>query len=1039
MKSNKLFKGILLLILTTFFIGNVYSQTCPEDMVSYWKFEEVGDTAYSDYIGGHNATAAVVLANDPDGLVGNAKYFDGTKYAVVQDHADYSFPANSSFTVEFWVKLSDASFSGTNQVIMGQRDPSSSGPFWFVGIQHSSGKVIFEMQDGTGTWREVVSPSGIANGVWHHVVAIRDEATNSNLLYVDGGNLTTIEYDYSGSFDANDDITMGCFKGGSGIPSYFFQGSLDEAVIYDRALTSVEVSAHKTLGDNGIGYCDGYSPSFISVPSLKAAVGSPYSYTAHATGFQGSMNYSLLTKPTGMNINQTTGLITWTPTSTSQDGTVMILADNNQPPADTQSFRIFIAEAPDCPSNLSVLLNLNEGAGPIYADYYGTHDATASVSPAATNGIVEGGQVFNSMTKIDIPDIGDEFDWWQSDNFSIEFWMKTSTSETMVCVGRHRKAGDYDTLAAWWVGTNSSGEATFSLRDNNASPKLFEISGGSSLADNQWHHIIAVRQGSSSQENRLYVDGEEVASVSTNYNNSFRADIPTEINVGYWNRAHSWDNEYHFIGTLDEVAIHDRAITLPDAVLYYNGGNPTGHCAPGNYAPSFISDPVVTATQDILYTYNIEVDDVDQSDLLTVTAPSIPEWLDLSFIPGQKVALLSGTPANQDVEPVSVTLRVSDGQAHKDQIFTIDVENVNDPPSIGSTPDLSVDEDSLYSYTLIINDDDPSDVITMTPLTIPGWLTFSQTPGARTATLEGTPEDADEGDNPIDISITDGTVTINETYTLVVNAVNDAPIISDQRDLSIDEDQTITLVLSDFTVDDEDNTPEQLTLSVQAGNDYTYFGNEVTPLENFFGTLTVPVVVSDQSDDSEVFNTIITVNPINDPPVITSIPDLTVNMKSLYAYAFVATDADGDPVSYKAVDLPGWLQFSASTGILTGTPQWEDRGEHLIVLSATDGTEIVDDIFTITVGTNAIADVEEQSFRVYPVPAKEVLYLEFAELSEETVINIYSSIGVIMKSLTTPGNTEKLSIEISELDAGAYYCVLKNNSMHQTVKFVVSE
>ena len=84
---------------------------------------------------------------------------------------------------------------------------------------------------------------------------------------------------------------------------------------------------------------------------------------------------------------------------------------------------------------------------------------------------------------------------------------------------------------------NSAGEATFSLTDNNAIPKTFEISGGPYLFDNQWHHVIAVRNGSG-QQNILYVDGAEAAIVSTNYANSFKADLPTPITVGYWKRVY---------------------------------------------------------------------------------------------------------------------------------------------------------------------------------------------------------------------------------------------------------------------------------------------------------------------------------------------------------------------------------------------------------------------------------------------------------------------------------------------------------------------
>lgn len=1033
---KKIYHLSALLLMFIINIGNVYSQTCPTDMVAYWKMEEVGSTVLSDYISNHDATSSSILANVLDGKVGSAKYFDGTISATVSNHTDFAFPAGGSFSVEFWVKVPAAS-AGT-KVLVGKRDSNSSGSYWFVGL-NSTGKLTFELQDSDGGVREIISSSTVVYGMWQHVVAVRDEATNGNYLYVDGSLAASSIINYTGSFISDGAVTLGCFNNSSGIPSYFFTGSLDEIAILKRALSSSEITEHKQKGDDGIGYCDGFSPSFISTPVIKATVNTLYSYTARATGLQSNMRYTLLQKPVGMNIDEISGEISWTPSSVNDDGYVEIMADNGTPPADTQSFRIFVGDAPDCPAGLTLLLRLDESSGPEYADFYGEHNATATVSPTATGGIIAGGQTFGPTTGLDIPDNGTEFDWSYIDNWSIEFWMKTSNTGTQVIAGRYRD-DDYEDRAKWWVGIGETGLATFFLQDNSASYINFEISGGPYLPDNQWHHIIAVRMGSS-QQMFLYVDGLEAASVNTNFTNSFKADLPTPVSVGYYRRKNPGDNEYHYSGILDEFAIFNRGIQASDASTYYNMGEPTGHCTPGNYAPIILSNPVTEAIQDQVYSYTFEVDEADEGDVLTLSAPVKPDWLTFTFIPGQKTAVLSGTPGNDDVTTAaSVTLRVTDGTAIVDQSFVINVANVNDLPEITSIPADTVNEDTYYSYTLTVEDIDPDDVITMTPVAKPDWMTFTWNPGDRTAILDGTPTDAYTGDNSINISVSDGTATIAEIYTLYVVPINDVPVITGQNPLSVKEDNSIGLKVTDLVIVDEDNTTSQLTLNVMAGNKYTVTGNVVRPEENFFGTISVPVTVSDLESESDAYNVIITVESVNDVPMIVSQPDLDIEVDHLYAYSIEAEDADGDNLTYAAEVLPGFLTFYPSNALIAGTPHGEDFGEHLVIVTVTDGILKVEQSFVLNVTWPAgIEDQAAQAMKLYPSPASHMLYLEFDVLQEDAVASIYNSGGKLVKSIEVAAGSDKTSFEVSDLSNGSYFCVLRNNQTEHAVKFLINK
>jgi hypothetical protein len=758
--KNLRYRLLMLLMATTFLSGGIFAQTCPDGMVSFWKFDDTSTDLFIDSRGNHDAESDNPVATDPSGKVGAAKSLSGTNVITVSDHSNFDFPANSSFSVECWVKFSDPDF-GAPQVIIGKRDASASGSYWFLGIENATGKAVFELQGSEGVYKEIKSTSGLSTGSWHQIIGVRDEATNTNKLFVDGVLAAMTVYDYSGNFSSNGSILIGAFANSSGVPAYFLQGSVDETAIYNRALTQAEITDHILKNNNNIGYCDGYAPVFKSTPVTTAIVGQQYLYTVFASGMP-TMVYSLLTGPAGMTIDGGTGTLSWTPASIDVNAWVEVRASNNVAPADTQRFRIFLAEAPECPDGIAVLLKLNETAGPTYIDYYNDHHSTATISPSPAAGIINGGQAFSATTGIDIPDNASEFDWNQTANFSFEFWMKTSTTSTMVIMGRHRKSDDFTDRAKWWVGTDDSGIATFSLQDNNATPKLFEISGGTPLSDNAWHHVIAVRDGSA-QQNRLYVDGVRVNDVATNYANSFAADVPTQISVGYWDRDNVSANYYHFIGELDEVAIFNKAITDAEAVTFFNIGAPVGHCAIDNYAPVITSTPVTEATEDVAYSYTFTIEDADATDLITLSAPTKPAWLNFTYTTGQKTATLTATPTNDNVGDHDVMLRVSDGTVTRDQSFTITVENVNDAPVITSTEIVEGYVGDLYAYVFTATDVDNE--VVLSAVEIPDWLTFT----AATGILSGTPEQADKGAHLVVLRASDGTVNVDQTFTIDVD------------------------------------------------------------------------------------------------------------------------------------------------------------------------------------------------------------------------------------------------------------------------------
>ncbi|MBO0186019.1 VCBS domain-containing protein, partial [Vibrio parahaemolyticus] len=101
------------------------------------------------------------------------------------------------------------------------------------------------------------------------------------------------------------------------------------------------------------------------------------------------------------------------------------------------------------------------------------------------------------------------------------------------------------------------------------------------------------------------------------------------------------------------------------------------------------------------------------------------------------------------------------------------------------------------------------------------------------------------------------------------------------------------------------------------GNHAVYTGNS-----NFFGQDSFTYSVSDGELTSGVALVTITVNNVNDAPVITGTPSAQVDEDSVYQFVPAALDNDpADTLTYLIANKPPWATFDKTTGAHSGTPR----------------------------------------------------------------------------------------------------------------------
>jgi hypothetical protein len=287
------------------------------------------------------------------------------------------------------------------------------------------------------------------------------------------------------------------------------------------------------------------------------------------------------------------------------------------------------------------------------------------------------------------------------------------------------------------------------------------------------------------------------------------------------------------------------------------------------------------------------------------------------------------------------------------------INAINAKPIVGNIPNQTIAEGGNFTVINLdnyVSDSDDADaaIVWTTDPAVPEHFTVSIQ--NRIATIA--PRDAEwNGSETITFIASDPGKYIpalhgtdSDAATFEITPVNDVPIIVSQiNPVAIDEDTMFEILLDNVNIFDPDDPLSNLSLIVLPGTNYNYSGNQVIPDTDYHGVLNVNIKVSDGKSQSETFIFTIDVIHVNDPPVITTVPIVQADDYIRYTYKFTAIDPENQEIIYSAVALPGWLEFSPTTGILSGIPKYNDIGTSDIILQASDGEESTQHQFSIYV------------------------------------------------------------------------------------------
>ena len=179
-----------------------------------------------------------------------------------------------------------------------------------------------------------------------------------------------------------------------------------------------------------------------------------------------------------------------------------------------------------------------------------------------------------------------------------------------------------------------------------------------------------------------------------------------------------------------------------------------------------ISLPVTAATQDVLYSYDVDSTDID-NDVLQFSVLEGPAGMSIDSASG----VVSWTPGNDDVGIQNVAISVSDGTGTTSLPYTITVENVNDAPIIDSVPQNEpVSTGGIYIYDADASDID-NDVLQYSLKKFPEGMAIDSSTGI----IKWVPSENQAGEQMVAVEASDGILSAEQDFSVYVKAPEQTP------------------------------------------------------------------------------------------------------------------------------------------------------------------------------------------------------------------------------------------------------------------------
>lgn len=232
MKSINKISVVLALVSVFLCVGLVKADIVTDGLITYFSFDAatIDGNTIEDMWGDNNAEILAGV-DEVAGKFGQALEFDGSAGKAIFEGDDLNFNEAEELTVAAWILRNGESGGTCCGPIIGQRDLNG----WALRDDRRNAGAEIELISSPG-WVGDGADFGVESpeGEWHYITGVIGDGQIK--LYLDGELAAETAFG-AGAIQTNGGTTTELGGAGDG----FFNGVIDEALIYNKALSDDEV------------------------------------------------------------------------------------------------------------------------------------------------------------------------------------------------------------------------------------------------------------------------------------------------------------------------------------------------------------------------------------------------------------------------------------------------------------------------------------------------------------------------------------------------------------------------------------------------------------------------------------------------------------------------------------------------------------------------------------------------------------------------------------------------------------------------------